>query len=198
MQWKEDGEKEKKKKKVQGLNPVCYLSQHGSHTYIEAYLFSMITIAYLCIKTVYFNLYWMVYVLLGLLRCYFLLCLLQTEDNGLSLLSQNMVWIRHISVSLRFKKGIKNFYKYVCVSSGYLFIHLFSVFAHWTENVIFFPLELETLRMITGLFIKEMNKKLLSTVTGVVTKRKVQDISLKPWKEGKVPLWTWWRGETWE
>lgn len=36
---------------VEGLNPLFfYPSQHGSHTYIEAYLFSMIIIAYLCIK----------------------------------------------------------------------------------------------------------------------------------------------------
>lgn len=69
--FRKEDEHGAKKKRVQGSNPVCYLSQHGSHTYIEAYLFSMITVAYLCIKTVYFNLYWMVYVSLGLLRCYF-------------------------------------------------------------------------------------------------------------------------------
>lgn len=33
---------------------VCNLSLHGSHTYIEAYLFSMIITAYLCTETVYF------------------------------------------------------------------------------------------------------------------------------------------------
>lgn len=35
-----------------------------------------------------------------------------------------MVWIGHISVSLRFKKWIKTFYKYVCVCSRSLFICL--------------------------------------------------------------------------
>lgn len=105
---------------VEGLNPVCYLSQHGSHTYIEAYLFSMIIIA--CLLYWNINLYWM---LQGLLCCYFFPCLLQTEDNGLSVLSQNMVWIGHISVSLRFKKRIKKFYKYDLVSSGYCLLRVF-------------------------------------------------------------------------
>lgn len=39
--------------------------------------------------------------------CCFLLRLLQTEDNGLSLLSRNKVWIGHIAVSLRLQKTNK-------------------------------------------------------------------------------------------
>ena len=112
----------------QEMNPVLESSGSESvfchsmaRSYIEAYLFSMMIIAYLCIKTVYFNLYWMVYVLLGLLFS----SMLQTEDNGLSLLSQNMVWIGHISVSLRFKKPIKKFYKYVCFSSAFYSFEFF-------------------------------------------------------------------------
>ena len=69
----------------------------------------------------------MVYVLQRFVTLLFFLSVCwQTEDNGLSLLSQNMVWIGHISVSLRFKKWIKTFYKYVCVSSRSLFVYVFT------------------------------------------------------------------------
>lgn len=72
---------------AKSLNPVIIHSM--AHTYIEAYLFSMIIFAYLCIKTVYFNLYWNRLCVTGFVMLFS--SLLQTEDNGLSLWSQNMV-----------------------------------------------------------------------------------------------------------
>lgn len=89
---------------VDGSIPVCGLSQHGSHTYIKAYLLSMVITACLCIeKSFVFNLCWM---LQGFVWSFCSSLFVTNRRQWFCCCRRrHRTWykIGHISVSLRFK-----------------------------------------------------------------------------------------------